>query len=425
MRSMLLCRPGLLTAALLVLSAPCALSGAMSGAMTGAMTGVLAGTRSEDEALQGRLDALVEQLEAQREELHIPGMALVIVKDDEILLAKGFGVSDVEQRTPVTPETLFAIGSSSKAFTTALIAMLVSERRMTWDAPITNYLPDFTLKVDSPVPDAAVTVRDLCCHRTGFTRMGLLWAGGQASRDEVLEVATGAEPWDVFRKNFHYNNVMYLAAGVAAGRVAGSDYDTLLRERLLEPLGMSSSNTSVTASQEDPRLSLGYRWDGDNEEYIHLPMRVLDTIAPAGAINSHVLDMAQWLRLQLGDGVIDGERLIDSDQIAVMRTPQIPIGGGTSYGLGWMLSEWNGLSVVEHGGNIDGFGAAVALLPEERLGFVLLTNVTITPLQSTARSMVWEAVLGSDQEPEEAKPQRGRLPSKGRSRGRGAWSCKR
>ena len=352
--------------------------------------------RTDDPALAARLQALVEQLDAQREQLHIPGMALVVVKDDAILLARGFGVSDVERGTPVTPETLFAIGSSSKAFTTALIAMLVTEGRMDWDAPITEYLPFFQLHVDSEDPQAQVTLRDLVCHRTGFTRMGILWAGGRASRDEVLQVAVGAEPWDGFREHFHYNNVMFLAAGEAAARVAATDYDTLLRERLLEPLGMSSSNTSVTASQADPRLSLGYRWDADSEEYVRLPMRVLDTIAPAGAINSNVLDMAQWLRLQLADGVIDGRRLLAAEQIAAMRTPQIEIGGGTSYGLGWMLGEWNGRRVVEHGGNIDGFAAEVALLPEEHLGFVLLTNVTATPLQSTSLPMVWSAVLEGD-----------------------------
>lgn len=357
---------------------------------------------SEDTALAARLEALVEKLDAERESLHIPGMALVIVKDDEILLAKGFGLANIEEDTPVTPDTLFAIGSSSKAFTTALISMLVEEGRMDWDAPITEYLPWFELTVDSPVPDAKVTVRDLVTHRTGFTRMGLLWAGGKASRTEVLEVATGAEPWDVFRKNFHYNNVMYLAAGEAAAAVAETDYDTLLRTRLLEPLGMTSSNSSVTQSQEDPRLSprlaMGYEWDKDAEEFKHRPMRVLDTIAPAGAINSNVIDMARWLRLQLGDGVIDGERLLAAEQIEEMRTPQIRMGGEAFYGLGWMLHDWNGRKVVEHGGNIDGFGAEVALMPEENLGFVLLTNVTATPLQSTSMPMVWAAVLGEDGE---------------------------
>ncbi|MFT7463644.1 MAG: CubicO group peptidase (beta-lactamase class C family) [Pseudohongiellaceae bacterium] len=351
-------------------------------------------TSAADPALQSRLDALVEQLERQREELHIPGMALVIVKDDEILLAKGFGVSNVEKETAVTPKTLFAIGSSTKAFTTALIAMEVSAGRMDWDEPITKTLPFFDLDVDSNDDDAFVTLRDLACHRTGFTRMSVLWAGGNASREEVLRVASGAEPWDQFRESFHYNNVMFLAAGQAAAVVAESDYDTLLRERLLEPLGMSSSNTSVVASQQDPRLSLGYRWDDAAEEFVQLPMRELDTIAPAGAINSHVLDMAQWLRLQLGDGVYNGKRLISSEQMGEMHSPQIEIAPSMSYGLGWMLGEWRGRKVVEHGGNIDGFAATVALLPEENLGFVLLTNVSSSVLQGSSLPMIWSAVVG-------------------------------
>ena len=179
------CRRNLLALALITLCVP----GAAAHAV-----------RSEDEALQARLDALVEQLETQRQELHIPGMALVIVKDDEILLAKGFGVSDVAQGAPVTPETLFAIGSSTKAFTTALISMLVTDGRMDWDVPITEYLPAFELDVDSLIPDAAVTVRDLCCHRTGFTRMGALWAGGRRSgvSDAAGSTPDGAAPTVLF-----------------------------------------------------------------------------------------------------------------------------------------------------------------------------------------------------------------------------------
>ncbi len=355
-----------------------------------------------DEALQARLDSLVEQLEAQRVELHIPGMALAIVKDDEILLAKGFGETNIETGAAVTPETLFAIGSSTKAFTTALISMLVSEGRMAWDDPVTKYLPGFKLALEGADEGEEVTLRDLVCHRTGFTRMSILWAGGEASRDQILEVAAGAEPWDDFRKNFHYNNVMFLAAGEAAAKAADTDYDSLLKARLLDPLGMSSSNSSVEEAQKDPRLSLGYQWDADAEDYLQLPMRVLDTIAPAGAINSHVLDMSQWLRLQLADGQFAETRLIASDQIAEMRSPQIRVSGDTHYGLGWMLSEWEGHKVVEHGGNIDGFGAAVALMPEENLGLVLLTNVTATSLQAGVRNMVWSAVLGNEQEPAEA-----------------------
>lgn len=187
---------------------------------------------------------------------------------------------------------------------------------------------------------------------------------------------------------------MFLAAGESAAVAVGTDWDTLVAERIFEPLGMDSSTTSVAEAQADPRLSLGYMWDVDLETHDLRAMQPLDNIAPAGAINSSVLDMAQWLRLLLGDGVHEGVRLISEEQLQETRTTQIEIAEGVGYGLGWLLREWEGQPVVEHGGNVDGFGAQVALLPGSDLGFVLLTNVTATPLQQASVNMVWEALLG-------------------------------
>ena len=345
-------------------------------------------------SLEQRLERLVEQLEQQRQTLHIPGMAIAVVKDDEVILTHGFGVTEIEKETPVTPETLFAIGSSTKSFTATIIGMLVDEGKMNWDDPVTDYLPYFTLDIDSEDEDAKVTIRDLLCHRTGFTRMGLLFASGTVPREDVLRAATKAEPWTGFREKFYYNNVMYSAAGVAAGNAVGTDWDTLLAERIFEPLGMTSTTTSVHQAQTDPRLSLGYLWDEDLQAYEHKPMRVLDNIGPAGAIISNVRDMAQWLRLQLGRGEYAGQRLISEEQLIETWTSQIEITPEVSYGLGWILHEWEGQPFIEHGGNTQGFAAQVALLPESNLGFVLLTNVSMTPLQQQSMNIVWEALLG-------------------------------
>ena len=187
-------------------------------------------TQTTAPALPDRLERLVDRLEQHRREFHIPGMAIAVVMDDEVVLARGFGVKDVQTQQPVTDQTLFAIGSTTKAFTAALIGMLVDEGRMSWDDPVTKYLPYFELEVDTG--DEVVTIRDLLCHRTGFTRMSLLWAANRVGREAVLRAATRAEPWAGFRERFLYNNVMYLAAGEAAGAAAGADWDALLGERL-------------------------------------------------------------------------------------------------------------------------------------------------------------------------------------------------
>lgn len=325
-------------------------------------------------------------------------MAIAIVKNDEVILARGFGVTDIDTETPATPETVFAIGSCTKAFTSTLVGMLVDEGKMDWDAPITDYLSYFVLEIESADEDAQITIRDLLSHRTGYTRMGLLFGSGEVPREDVLRAATAAEPYAGFREKFYYSNVMYMATGVAAGKAAGSDWDTLVAQRIFEPLGMDSTTTSIIQAQQDPRVSLGYLWDDDIQAYKYKPMRNVDNIGPSGAINSSVLDMAQWVRLQLGLGEYDGIRLISEEQIRETWTSHIEIADGISYGLGWMLREWEGQPVIEHGGNVDGFSAEVAFLPESDLGFVLLTNASLTPLQQTSVNMVWEALLGEWEE---------------------------
>jgi CubicO group peptidase (beta-lactamase class C family) len=352
--------------------------------------------------LEQRLDRLVEQLEQEREKSHIPGMAIAVVKDDEVILAQGFGVMDIENQTPVTPETIFAVGSCTKAFTSTLIGMLIDEGKMDWDDPVTEHIPYFKLNIKSENQVDQVTIRDMLCHRTGFTRMGILIASGKVPREEVLQAATKAEPWAEFRDKFYYTNVMYLASGVAAGKAANEDWDMLIAERIFEPLGMSSSSTSLHQVESSPDLSLGYIWDQDLEEYREKPKRTIDNIGPAGSINSNVVDLAQWVRFQLGHGEYEGTRLLSEEQHQETWTGQIELSETTSYCLGWFLREWNGEPLIEHGGNVDGFSAQVALLPESDIGFVLLTNASIAPV-SQSIDLVFETLLGEwdDMEPED------------------------
>jgi len=193
--------------------------------------------------LSQRLEVFSRVLDRKREEAHVPGLALCIVRGDAVVLAEGFGLRDVEKELPVTPETVFAIGSSTKAFTSAVICMLDQDGDLDLDDPVREHLAGFRLK--DPEADSKVTIRDLLCHRTGLTRMGILWAGGTVAPEKILEYVPRAEPYRPFRKAFLYNNVMYLAAGMAAGSAAESDWHALIRDRVFAPLGIKASNTGI------------------------------------------------------------------------------------------------------------------------------------------------------------------------------------
>ncbi len=345
--------------------------------------------------LPERLERLNERLEEARVKFHIPGMAVAVVKDDAVIFSQGLGHADLEQKRPATPRTMFAVGSTTKAFTSALVGMQVDAGKLAWDRPVAEVLPEFTL---APRPlegkPSIPTLRDVLCHRTGFTRMGLMWAGSDLSHTEVLAMAGKAEPWAGFRERFLYNNVTYAAAGEAAARTAGMTWPELLEQRLLDPLGMSHTNVTVAAAMTDPARAQGYRWREVHAEHEALPMRALDSIAPAGAINSNVEDMSRWLRLQLGRGEFEGQRLIEAETLEQTWTPLIKVGGEVQYGMGWMVSTWEGHRLVEHGGNIDGYTAEVAMLPDDGLAFVMLTNISTTPLQRGVIDIVFDSLLG-------------------------------
>ena len=348
-----------------------------------------------------RLETLCAKLDQAREDDHVPGLAVAIVQDDTVILARGFGLRDIESGAPVEPTTHFAIGSTTKAFTTTLIGMLVDEGKLSWDDHVRDHVPYFKLKDETA--NEQVTLRDLLCHRVGLSRTPLLWAANTASTRRIISQLRHAEPIDQFRKSWHYNNVMYLVAGTAAANAAGAEsWGALLTERLIDPLDMRTTHTSAERMETDPAAARGYLWDQDADRYVRLPLRHVDAVAPAGAIYANAEEMARWVRFQLADGELDGRRLIKAATLEETHTPQIALGGDKHYALGWMTETWRGRRIVQHGGNIDGFAAQVTLMPDEHVGFVLLANVGVTKLQATAAPLIWEAVLGLEPDESEA-----------------------
>ena len=348
----------------------------------------------ENSSLEQRLANLVKKLEAKQTEYHIPGMSLAVVLDDKIVLEHSFGVSNMKEELAVTADTVFAVGSVTKSFTSAAIGILVDEGKMDFDAPITNYLPWFELPVDGEGGNK-VLISDLLSHQTGFTRMHFIAMNNSLSPEDALRAAVLAEPWKEFRSAFLYNNMQFVASGFAAGEVAGSNWNTVVKERLFTPIGMGSSYTSLSEIPENQTVAIGYQWDKETEEYDTYPLRTIDNIGPAGSILSTAGDMGRYIRFHLGRGEIDGERVLSNKQHEELWKQRIEIAPSLWYGFGWMLHSDEG--VVEHGGNVRGGCAQLAMFPEENLGFVLLMNVSASVLQQESISIVRKAMLGDIQ----------------------------
>jgi len=332
----------------------------------------------------------------------VPGCSIAIVQNDQVLLVKGYGVKELGKSDRVTPETVFAIGSTTKAFTTAAMALLVDEGKMNWDDPVRKHVEFFRLM--DPMANELVTLRDLVTHRTGLSRNDLLWYNSPWSREEVIRKAAFVKPTAPFRTLYQYQNIMFATAGFAVGKAAGTTWEEFTQKRLFDPLGMKSTsmttlNIEKTADHAAPHVK-------NRQKTVEVTQwRNLDSIAPAGAINSTATDMAQWLRLQLGDGAVGARRLISAKSLHETHTPQMVIrpedwGRGynpetnqMTYGMAWTLQDYRGMHVVSHGGAIDGFRATVTMVPKERLGIVVLANLGEENMPEALRWMILDQLM--------------------------------
>ena len=318
----------------------------------------------------------------------VPGLSVAIVKDGKVLLAKGYGVRKLGEATAVDQNTLFGIGSNTKAFTTACLAMLVDEGKIAWDDRVYQHLPGFQMY--DPYVSHEMTVRDLLTHRSG---MGLgegdllFWPRTTYTRAEVIHQLRYMKPASSFRSRFAYDNLLYMTAGQIIPAVTGTSWDDFVRQRLFTPLGMVNSNLSNAAFKPGDDIAYPHsRVDGKLQA---IPFVSLDNAAPAGSINSSAADMAKWVLLQLNRGKLPGREkpLFSADQSREMWLPQTilptpdpppPLAGlkanFADYGLGWSLRDYHGRKLVGHTGGVAGFVSRVMLVPEENLGVVILTN---------------------------------------------------
>lgn len=368
----------------------------------------LASTATAQRASQrGPLDGFDQYVTNAIRELEHAGIAIAVVKNDSIVYAKGFGVRAIGKPDPIDANTIFAIGSSTKAFAGLSVAMLVDEGKMSWDEPVATYLPGFRLY--DPYVSQQITMRDALTHRSGLARTDLVWISGQFTSEELIRRLRFVKPAGPFRQEYGYQNLMYLAAGMAVAKVAGTPtWSDFVTQRILLPLGMRESSPSIKGLAGKTNVAEPHARINDTLRTV--PARDIDHVAPAGSINSNVLDMAQWLRFQLNGGKVNGKALLGQRAFDETRTPQFTMrrggggGGGaqpaerdgyfSAYGMGWFLQDYKGRFVVHHGGNIDGMTALVALMPDENLGVVALTNMNGSPLPTALTYTIFDRFLG-------------------------------
>ena len=293
------------------------------------------------------------------------------------------------------------------AITATLVAMMVTDGKMRFDERLTAYLPDF--RMYDPVANEAVTLRDALTHRSGIARGELVWLSAPISRDEVLHRVRFLKPEAPFRSHYSYQNMMFLAAGQAAGKAGGSTWDDLVRQRIFAPLGMTASLTS-SKGLKTPNTASPHGMEHDTA-YAKPPFNG-DNIGPAGAILSNAEDMAQWLRFHLNDGVVNGKRLVSNIALRETHSPQIlttsGAGGGrggqadsvplthfSAYGMGWFIEDYRSQLVWQHGGNTPGMTAAVGMMPEKKFGVVVLSNMQSAQLPDLLRRYIFDRQLGA------------------------------
>jgi CubicO group peptidase (beta-lactamase class C family) len=314
----------------------------------------------------------------------VPGMAVAIVKDGRVVIEKGYGVRERGKPGHVDDRTLFAIASNTKAFTAAAIAALVDQQKVGWDEPVRQYLPRFELQ--DPLASADLRVRDLLSHRSGLGTFSgdLLWYNTTFDVEDVLRRARYLQPRSPFRTTYGYSNLMFLAAGQVVATASGTTWDGFVQAHFLNPLGMKDTLTSVRAVPGRENVATPHGPVGTGSR----PYPWYDSQAggAAGGLVSSAHDMTRWLLLQLGRGTLDGRQYFSEEQARTMWTPHVsltisresesasPTTHFNAYGLGWMLRDYHGRLIASHGGGLDGMYSAVAIVPDERLGIVVLTN---------------------------------------------------
>ncbi|WP_404341193.1 serine hydrolase [Pseudoalteromonas mariniglutinosa] len=357
-------------------------------------------------------DHIEQVIEQSMARFDVPGMAVAIVENDQVIMAKGFGVAHLNKGTKVDKDTLFGIASNTKAFTSAALAKLIDQGKLSWDDKVIDHLPEFRLY--DPYVTREMTIRDLLSHRSGLG-LGqgdlMIWPDTDKSIDAILAGLKHLKPASSFRSQYAYNNLMFVTAGEVVARVSGMSWNDYIEKNILQPLHMDNSRAGFSRiPSSNKNWATGHiPLDGQLQPFF---VNYLEDFRGAGAIASSASDMSQWLRAQLAGGkMANGEQLFSEQQQQQMWHPHITSLPSKSakqaydqqfrgYGLGWSIDDFHGTKKIGHGGGILGMVSQVTLLPEKHLGIVILSNQQAFSALSAITYEVLEEALELDQQPD-------------------------
>jgi len=325
-------------------------------------------------------------VEAALKNWNVPGAAVGIVKDGQVVFLEGFGKRDIEMGLPVTPRTRFILGSTTKAFTALTLALLAADRMLEWDKPVSGYIPEFRLWDEYATLHA--TARDLASHRAGLPRHDFVWVNTPMDLPEIVRSLRFLEPNRELRAAYQYNNLMYMALGYLVERVSGKPWDDFVRERIFKPLAMNDSGCTIPEYLAADERAIAYM--REKEKFVASPLppqsaKLMYGARASGSINTTAEDMCRWMVLHLSAYIAGAKTAIPAAVVRQTHAPQVPIGTspvlaseiqGTAYGLGWMSDVYRTHRRIYHGGSTLEFNSNVALFPQDGIGVVILINAS-------------------------------------------------
>ena len=351
-----------------------------------------------------RFDDYTQYIQNAMQSWDCPGVAIAVIRGEQILYQSVHGWRDVENQLPITAGTRFAMASCTKSFTAMSAALLVDEGKLEWDKPVREYMPEFIL--DDPYVTQHITVRDMLSHRTGLPRHDFSAWRLDISRAEFVKRMRHFKFNLSFREKFQYNNLMYYAAGHLVEKIAGQKWEDFIQARIFKPLGMTASNFKPEPPIEGQFTARGYRVDRDPEGaakgLVNMPFGLHTELSPgaAGALFSTLADLTQWLKVHVNEGRVGDFQLVSPDNLKQMHLPQMIIPGGginealmgntiSAYGMGWFIEPYRGYTLISHGGDVEGHSLVIGFVPQDKIGIIALTNIAQMPLRDV---LLYESV---------------------------------